>query len=47
MHGVAYKQDVATVEINICENDNDPILGITDLLTHLSLDQLKKWQTIN
>lgn len=42
IHGVVCKKDGTTITINIGEDDNDPVLGITDLLVHLSADQMKK-----
>lgn len=40
--GVVCKKDNTTIEISIGEDDNDPVVGITDLLIHLSGDQLSK-----
>ena len=40
--GVVCKKDGSVVEINIGDNPNDPIVGITDLLIHLSADQMQK-----
>ena len=42
LHGVVYKKDGTYIEVNIGEDKNDPVLGITDLLIHLSADQLQK-----
>ncbi len=42
LHGVVCKKDGTTVEVNIGEDDKDPVVGITDLLIHLSADQLQK-----
>ena len=42
MHGVVCKTDGSTVEINIGEDDGDPVFCVTDLLIHLAADQLKK-----
>ncbi len=42
LHGVVYKKDGSCVEISIGEDPNDPIIGITDLLIHLSQDQMAK-----
>ncbi len=42
LHGVVCKKDGTTVDINIGEDEKDPILGITDLLIHLSADQMAK-----
>ena len=40
LHGVVCKKDGSVVEVNIGENEKDPIVGITDLLIHLSADQM-------
>ena len=40
LHGVVCKKDGSVVEINIGEEEKDPIVGITDLLIHLSADQM-------
>ena len=42
LHGVVCKKDGSVLEVNIGESDKDPIVGITDLLIHLSADQLTK-----
>ena len=42
LHGVVCKKDGSTIEVNIGEDDNDPVFGIGDLLVHLSADQLSK-----
>lgn len=42
LHGVVYLEDGTVVELNIGENDNDPIFYITDLLPHLSREQNEK-----
>ncbi len=42
IHGVVVKKDGTKVEIVIGEDENDPVLVITDLLIHLSQEQLKK-----
>ena len=42
LHGVVCKKDGTTVNITIGEDDNDPILVVSDLLIHLSADQMKK-----
>ena len=42
LHGVVCKKDGTVVEINIGEDPKDPIVGITDLLIHLSADQMAK-----
>ncbi len=40
LHGVVCKKDGSTVEVNIGEDEKDPIVGITDLLIHLSAEQM-------
>ena len=40
LHGVICKKDGSTVDVNIGEDPKDPIVGITDLLIHLSADQM-------
>lgn len=42
LYGVVIKKDGTTVDVVIGEDDNDPVVGITDLLIHLSADQLQK-----
>ena len=42
LHGVVCKKDGTTVTITIGEDDNDPILMVSDLLIHLAADQLQK-----
>ena len=42
IHGVVVKKDGTTVEINIGENEDDPVFFISDLLIHLSQEQLEK-----
>lgn len=42
LHGVFAKKDGTVVNVNIGEDDNDPVVGISDLLVHLSADQLSK-----
>lgn len=42
LHGVICKKDGTTVEVNIGEDPKDPVVGITDLLIHLSADQMAK-----
>ncbi len=40
LHGVICKKDGTVVDVNIGEDPKDPIFGITDLLIHLSADQM-------
>lgn len=42
LHGVLFKKNGEKVEIVIGEDDNDPVLYITDLLPHLAKDQMDK-----
>lgn len=42
MHGVVVKKDGSVVEICLGEAENDPVFCVTDLLIHLSQEQLKK-----
>ena len=42
IHGVVCKKDGTTININIGEDELDPVVGISDLLIHLSGDQLQK-----
>ncbi len=42
LHGVVCLADGSSVEVNIGEDDNDPQLCVTDLLIHLSSEQLQR-----
>ena len=42
IHGVIVKTNGEKIELNIGENDSDPIFTITDLLPHLAMDQMEK-----
>ncbi|MCI8655161.1 MAG: aminopeptidase, partial [Clostridia bacterium] len=42
IHGVIVKANGEKMEVNIGEDDNDPIFTITDLLPHLAMDQMEK-----
>lgn len=42
LHGVAVKKDGTVQEIVIGENESDPVMVITDLLVHLSQEQIEK-----
>ena len=42
LHGVVAKKDGKVVEICIGEEDSDPVFCVTDLLIHLSQEQMKK-----
>ena len=40
--GVVVKKDGTVINVNIGEDETDPVVGISDLLIHLSADQMKK-----
>ena len=42
IHGVVCRKDGSTVTVTIGEEDTDPVLVVSDLLIHLSADQMKK-----
>jgi aspartyl aminopeptidase len=42
MHGVVVKKDGTVINVVIGEDENDPVLAISDLLIHLSQEQLQK-----
>ena len=42
LHGVVVRPDGTRISINIGENEGDPVFFVSDLLIHLSQDQLKK-----
>ena len=42
IHGVVAKKDGTTTSINLGEEDTDPVFFISDLLIHLSQEQLEK-----
>ena len=42
LHGVVVLKDGTKVEVVIGEKEEDPVVGVSDLLIHLSADQLKK-----
>ena len=42
LHGVVAKKDGSVVEINIGEEEDDPVFCISDLLIHLSGEQMEK-----
>ena len=42
LHGVVAKKDGTVVQIVIGEDENDPVVGISDLLIHLSQEQMSK-----
>ena len=42
IHGVVVKKDGTAVEINVGENEDDPVFFVSDLLIHLANEQLEK-----
>ena len=42
LHGVICKKDGTTVNVNIGDKPEDPVFGISDLLIHLSAEQMEK-----
>lgn len=42
LFGVVVKKDGTVVNVNIGDDPSDPVVGISDLLIHLSADQLQK-----
>ena len=42
LHGIVAKKDGSIVDVVIGEDDSDPVVGISDLLIHLSAEQMQK-----
>ena len=42
LHGVVVKKDGTKIPVNIGEKEDDPVFGVSDLLIHLSAEQLDK-----
>ena len=42
IHGVIIKKDGTTVEVNVGEDEDDPVFFVSDLLIHLADEQLEK-----
>lgn len=42
IHGVVVKKDGTIVELNVGENEDDPVFFVSDLLIHLAQEQLEK-----
>lgn len=42
LHGVVVKKDGRVIDINIGEDDKDPVFCVTDLLIHLAGEQMEK-----
>lgn len=41
LHGVVYRRDGQVITVTIGEDENDPVLCVTDLLVHLAGEQMK------
>ena len=39
LHGIVVKKDGTKIRLNLGENENDPVFGITDLLPHLDKEK--------
>ncbi|SFQ09257.1 aminopeptidase [Caldicoprobacter faecalis] len=42
IHGVVVKKDGTVIDVVIGEKDDDPVVGISDLLIHLAAEQMEK-----
>lgn len=42
LHGVIVKKDGTVVNVNVGDKPGDPVFGVSDLLVHLSAEQLEK-----
>lgn len=42
LHGIVVKKDGTIVEINVGDNENDPVFFISDILIHLAGEQMSK-----
>ena len=42
LHGVVIKKDGTKIDVVIGEDDNDPVIGVSDLLVHLAGEQMQK-----
>ena len=42
IHGVVVKKDGTTIELNVGENEDDPVFFVSDLLIHLAGEQMEK-----
>ena len=42
LHGVVYRKDGTVVTVTVGEDENDPVLMVSDLLIHLSSEQMQK-----
>lgn len=46
IHGVVMKKDGTRIDVSIGDDDNDPVVGIGDLLVHLAGEQLQKQASV-
>lgn len=42
LHGIIYRKDGSSVSVSIGEDENDPILYISDLMPHIAKDQMSR-----
>lgn len=42
LHGIVIRSDGLKISICLGEDENDPVLTITDILPHLAKDQMDK-----
>lgn len=42
LHGVAVRKDGTVIKVTVGEGSDEPVVGVSDLLIHLSADQLEK-----
>ncbi|MBE6015017.1 MAG: aminopeptidase [Lachnospiraceae bacterium] len=42
LHGVIATKDKGVIEVNVGDNELDPVFGVSDLLIHLAADQMDK-----
>lgn len=42
IHGVVVKKDGTTIELNVGEDEDDPVFFVSDLLIHLAAEQMEK-----
>ena len=45
LHGVIVKEDGTVIDVNIGDDEGDPVFAVTDLLPHLAQDQMKRAST--
>ncbi len=42
LHGVVYRKDGSVITVTVGEDENDPVLMVSDLLIHLASEQMQK-----